>query len=535
MLKICQNKKLAIYSIDQDYIVNMKIPCNVVRIATKHVNSIAITLSKHSPFTDLINFHDKQIPFTIEICKLYGQKSAVLLYAEPDKEMKMTTIIFKWRRAFSQEGIATTNLRFSQLQESFYYVKRIIRPYYIVLISNYNEIKEFSLATRTFDMSSAVWLDSLYINVKKNGELGGIYGNIFRELCISLNFSIDIVSEVKEYGRWNPKEKTWSGAIAEIYYGRADISLSDFSMTNARLNAIDFTVPVLISKECLFFQKPEIFAIKWSSYFLCSFAEESSNRSSLRIAYFSIFLLVTILSAAYCAALISFLTTASHALPFHSLESFVEDGTYQFSVFRGTAYYDKFANSEDPLAKKLMKLMPEEDKLPMTVLEVFTNICKNRKLAIYTFDQVKQLVDPIIPCNVVHVETEHINNIAIILSKHNPFTDVINFHLRKFIGNGIMSRLKHSPFETKSNDMIKHEPIPLMGVISLFIFIQIGIVISTCILIIEKCIFACKRKKMSIVDYSPSIKSSRFYMNKKKNIRNITKHYTNRKCTDVKY
>nr|XP_050865919.1 uncharacterized protein LOC127071083 [Vespula vulgaris] len=213
---------------------------------------------------------------------------------------------------------------------------------------------------------------------------------------------------------------------------------------------------------------------------------ESSDRFSLRIAYFSVFLLITILSAAYSAALISFLTTVSHILPFNSLEGFVQDGTYQLAVFRGTAHYDKFANSEDPLAKKLMKLMLEEDKLPLTPLEGFTSICKNRKLAIYSFDEMEKIVDSKISCNVVRIETGYVNYIAIALSKHNPFTDVINFQLQKFFENGMVNRLKNSPFDKKSNDMVKHQPVPLIGVLSLFIFIQIGIIISTCILIIEK-------------------------------------------------
>lgn len=75
------------------------------------------------------------------------------------------------------------------------------------------------------------------------------------------------------------------------------------------------------------------------------FAIDFPDRSSLKIAYFSIFILVTVLLAAYSAGLISFLTTTIYVLPFHSLESFVEDGTYQLAVVRGTAYYDKFAVS----------------------------------------------------------------------------------------------------------------------------------------------------------------------------------------------
>ncbi|XP_043682408.1 glutamate receptor 1-like isoform X1 [Vespula pensylvanica] len=636
---------------------------------------LLLFLSKIIRSYEFLSTDDEQIPFIIEICKLYGPKSVIILYADSMEEMEMTTMVFKWRRAFSREGIATTNFYFSQLYESLYYVKRIVRPYYVVVISNYNAINEFSLATRTFDMSSAVWLvifnnkeysfdychnppgnifhlkfnsemlircgtenilrewysvdtrrveindvatwslekgitkvvpDSLYerrhnlqglimravivkgspfTNINKDSKLDGLYGRILRELCATLNFSFDIVSEVEQYGRWNPEKKTWSGAIAELYAGRANISLSEFSITNARLNAVDFTLPILISKNCLFFREPELFAIKWSSYFLTfthsvwiamfgvliaalilliflkikdgtnrkignllsdNFMEiwgifcqqgiaDFSDKSSLRIAYFSIFFFVTVISAAYSAALISFLTSIIHILPFHSLESFVEDGTYQFAVFRGTAYYDKFANSEDPLAKKVMKLMLEEEKLPSTILEAFNSICKNRNLAIYTFDEIRRSVDLEIPCNVVRVETGRVNSFAIVLSKHNPFTGVINFQLQKFVNNGMINRLRDTIFKKKFHDMIKYQPVPITTVISLIFFIQIGIILGICTLIIEKCIFVRKRKKMSMVHHIPPIKSSRFYVEKKKNIKNIEKGYMNRKCARINY
>lgn len=37
-------------------IENLKIPCNVARIETGHVNSFAMILSKSNQFTDVINF-----------------------------------------------------------------------------------------------------------------------------------------------------------------------------------------------------------------------------------------------------------------------------------------------------------------------------------------------------------------------------------------------------------------------------------------------------------------------------------------------
>ncbi|KAL2713237.1 glutamate receptor 1-like [Vespula squamosa] len=265
---------------------------------------------------------------------------------------------------------------------------------------------------------------SSFTIVKKNGESGNVYNDILRELCVTLNFSLEIVSEVEEYGRWNTEEKTWTGAIAELYARRADISLSGFSVTNDRLNVVDFTHPILETENFLVIREPEKFGIKWSSYFLTftntlwiaafgiliaasilliflkinnrsdrkigylfihNFLEiwgifcqqglaDFPGRSSLRIAYVSIFLFVIVLSAAYSGGLISFLTSTIHILPFHSLESFVQDGTYHLVVVRGSAYYDRFAKSRDPLGKKLMKLMLEHEKLPLTEQEGYNSV-----------------------------------------------------------------------------------------------------------------------------------------------------------------
>ncbi|KAL2712484.1 hypothetical protein V1478_018007 [Vespula squamosa] len=517
---------------------------------------------------ELFSIDDEYVSFIIDICKLYRTKSIIFLYSESIKEIEMTTTTFKWTRALSREGFTTTNIYFSELKESSYYVNRIVRPYYIAFISNYNAVNEFSLVTSNFNMSFATWLvlfiskandhdychsppgnifhlkfntemlvrcgtenilrewysidsnrteiddlatwslkkgitkmvpDFLYkrrynlkgytmrailvkssslLSLKKNGELDGQLGRLLTELRLTLNFNFKIVSEVETFGRWNPEEKTWSGAIGELYSGHADICFSGFSMTNARLNAVDFTFPLLSTRNYLYIQEPHIFSIKWSSYFL-TFASsvwvatfgilvlatillilfkikigtdhdlgnllyenfldiwgifcqqglaDFPHRSSLRIAYFSIFILAVVLSAAYSAALISYLTSGIRKLPFQSLESFVEDGTYQFSVAHDTAEYDLFANSGDPLAKKLMKLMLDEKKLPVDILEGFLKICKNRKLAFYTSRFLKDSINHKIPCNIVSIKTGHVDTFSLILSKHNQFTDVINFH-----------------------------------------------------------------------------------------------------------
>nr|XP_050852359.1 glutamate receptor 1-like isoform X1 [Vespula vulgaris] len=572
---------------------------------------------------ELHSYDDEYISLIINTSKLYGMKYIVFVYAQSIEEMEVTTTIFKWTRVLSREGFTISNLYFSELKESSCYIKmRIVHPYYIPIISSYNAIKQFSLATTTIDMSYVVWLvlfvykgygfdychnppvpDSLYerrhnlhgltmravivkdspfVNINKNNELEGVFGRVLKELSVTLNFSLKIVSKVNEYGRWNPKENTWSGAIGEIYAGRADISISDFSMTSARLNVVDFTMPLVFSKNCIFIKEPNKFAIKWSSYFQTfshsvwiamfgvlvlamivlvflkrkngtdrnigqllsdNFLEiwgifcqqglaDFPDRFSLRIAYFSIFLLAVVLSAAYSAALISFLTSVMQTLPFHSLEGFVEDGTYQFAVLRGTADYDIVANAKDPLAKKLMELMPEEKKLPITLKQGFNRICKNQKLALYTSIAKKEGIRFKIPCNVIPISAGRIESLAIILSKHNPFTEVINFHLQKFINNGMMNRLKDATFKKKLNFMLNHEPVHLSSVISLIFFILIGIITSICILIIEKYIFVRKRK-MLIVHNIFLKKSSGFYVKRKNNIKNIVKNKGSHKCTRV--
>ncbi|KAI4485051.1 hypothetical protein M0802_012818 [Mischocyttarus mexicanus] len=469
---------------------------------------ILLISKKVRPY-EILSTDDEYISFIIDFCEFYGTKSTIFLYSESFKEMEMTTMIFKWTRTLSHEGFTTMNLYFSELHKSSYYVKRIVRPFYIVLISNDKAVNEFSLATSAFDMSNPLWLvifiynspgsdychnppgnlfhlqfntqmlvrcskenilrewysighnrteindlalwklekgiatiasstiydrrDNLHglvmravivkksplFYLKQDGKFDGVFGRVLSELCATLNFSIDVVSKVDEYGRLDPKENSWSGAIGEIYSRRADISPSGFFMSGVKLNVVDFTLPIIISTDILYLKDPHMLGIKWSSYFFVfsysiSFAvlgiliiasivliifkirngtdrnighllsdnfleiwsifcqqgvTDFLDKSSLRIMYFSLCLFSVVLSAAYAAALISSLTSVIHLLPFYSLESFVEDGTYQLAVFRDSAEHEILINSNKPLSRKLMKLMVDEDQLPVTLLE----------------------------------------------------------------------------------------------------------------------------------------------------------------------
>lgn len=94
-----------------------------------------------------------------------------------------------------------------------------------------------------------------------------LYGKVLDELTNSLNFTLDIVSEVTEHGMWKGKNNTWSGVMDEIVSGRADFAIADMSMTSLRVRYVDFTLPLIISRSSLFIKEPGICGVKWLGYF----------------------------------------------------------------------------------------------------------------------------------------------------------------------------------------------------------------------------------------------------------------------------
>ncbi|XP_035732953.1 uncharacterized protein LOC118446415 isoform X4 [Vespa mandarinia] len=575
--RICKNRKLAMYSSEEvQKIVNLKIPCNLASIETGRVDSLAMILSKNNPFTDIINFQNGNDNDGVQMdaCPFSRSPPGNIFHLKFNSEMLVRcgteNILREWYSIDPNrteiDDVATWSLE-----------KGIIN------ISP-NSFYERRSNLQGLIMRAIVIRNSLFIRINKDGKLDGQFDRILEELIGMLNFTFDIVAELDEYGSWNPKEKSWSGAVGELYVGHADICLSGFSMTSARLNVVDFTLPLLTLKNYLYIKKPQLFAINWSSYFLAfsnfvwivmfgilifasillaffkiryetdrnigyllidNFLEiwgifcqqglvDFPERSSLKIAYLSIFFLAVVLSAAYSAALISFLTSDVTILPFHSLEGFIADGTYQLIVLRGTADYDLFVNSGDPLGKKLRKFILKDEELPINIIEGVRKICENPKLAFYSSDEINKIVNFKIPCDMFPIETGRMDNLAMILSKNNPFREVINFHLQRFINNGMMNHLKETTSKMKSFGMIKHQPVCIINVISLIFFILIGIILSTCILIMEKFFFAHESKKNLMVERMP-LKKLDFYVKRKKGIKNITNSYTNRKCSSVKY
>lgn len=65
-----------------------------------------------------------------------------------------------------------------------------------------------------------------------------------------------------------------------------------------------------------------------------------SNKLSMRLAILSIYVSSLVITSAYSASLISFLTLTKTHLPFSTLEGYVKDGSYKLIVMNNSAEYN---------------------------------------------------------------------------------------------------------------------------------------------------------------------------------------------------
>ncbi|XP_011684633.1 PREDICTED: glutamate receptor ionotropic, delta-1-like isoform X2 [Wasmannia auropunctata] len=349
-------------------------------------------------------------------------------------------------------------------------------------------LTNLSLYDRRKDMEGivlrAVTVKDLSLSSTFAGNyVASMYGKVLEELTYSLNFTLKIVSEMDEHGLWNSNTNTWSGVMGEIASNRADFAIADMSMTSLRVRHVDFTLPLIISRNSLYIKEPAICGVKWLGYFqtfnsrtwgtivtliaiaplLLAFMKticESRNAvdlienfisiwgifcqqaliefpksSSLRVAYFTIFLTAVLIAAHYSAALVGFLTSCTRVLPFQTLDEFIEDGTYKLIVPRGSADYDVISHQAknnastqaSAFSASLMKIMKDEYRLPRDLIDGFVQVCKEKRVAYMVLSALKKSVEIKIPCKLSSISTERIDNLGLILSKNSPYTSLINY------------------------------------------------------------------------------------------------------------
>ncbi|KAG5331729.1 GRID2 protein, partial [Acromyrmex charruanus] len=372
----------------------------------------------------------------------------------------------------------------------------------------------------------------------KNGTMDGFFGSLLIELSKVMNFTIKILDPVDSFGSWDP-QNGWSGAIGKLVNNEADIGIAAFTLTNDRLNDVDFTIPLIRTQYRLYLHEPITPYVQWFWYFKVFSAgvwgtlimiimiasilltvikakgfsmdiisdnyikvwgiycqqglPEFPIKSSMRLAFFSIYASSVIILSTYFASLISYLALNTAKLPFSTLEGYVEDGTYKLLVLQNSAEYDIPLYTKDPLLLKMYESREDEEYLPFNLSEGFKKICERMDLAFYTTEVFKNYMSIYIQCELVYINTGRIDNNAITLKKGSPYTGFINYHLRRFQLNGVINKLQNkNPSKIPMKGGIGNFMVDITDVTPILTIVIGSMVLSSFVLIIEKVYYSFK-------------------------------------------
>lgn len=74
---------------------------------------------------------------------------------------------------------------------------------------------------------------------------------------------------IEDYcGSWDEDESMWSGVVGSVVSGESDLGIALLSMTIQRIDAVDFTYPIITTRSGLYIERPVIGdTIQWLEYF----------------------------------------------------------------------------------------------------------------------------------------------------------------------------------------------------------------------------------------------------------------------------
>ncbi|XP_024892967.1 probable glutamate receptor [Temnothorax curvispinosus] len=375
----------------------------------------------------------------------------------------------------------------------------------------------------------------------ENGTVGGFFGLLLIELSKVMNFTVEMLDPVEGFGIWSKEKNVWTGAIGQLVANEADIGISAFTMTTHRQNVIDYTIPLIRSNYRLYFKEPDTSFVQWSLYLKAfSFGtwitllmiiitasilltimktkgyfsmnlmlenyikvwgiycqqglSEFPSESPVRLAFLSISTSSIVILAIYSGSLISFLALCTPKLPFSTLEGYVKDGSYKLILLRNSAEYYVPTHVKDPVFLQMYELL-EEKYLPLSTTEGFEKLCEKNKLAFYTTEVFKEAINIYIRCSIVYIETGRIDNLAITLTKGNPYTGFMNYHLRKLHLNGVIHKLKNK-YVIRDNHPRKvlYGYVEISDVTPALTMVAGSMVLGLLILIIEKVYYSFKTR-----------------------------------------
>ncbi|XP_071642063.1 uncharacterized protein [Temnothorax longispinosus] len=149
---------------------------------------------------------------------------------------------------------------------------------------------------------------------------------------------------------------------------------------------------------------------------------------------------------------------------------------------------------KDPVFLQMYELL-EEKYLPLSTTKGFEKLCERNKLSFYTTEIFKEAINIYIRCRVVYIETGRIDNLAITLTKGNPYTGFMNYHLRKLQLNGVIHKLKNKYHIRRNHPSgVHYGLVELRDVTPTLVMVAVSMVLALLILIIEKVYYSSKTR-----------------------------------------
>ncbi|XP_047990259.1 glutamate receptor ionotropic, kainate 3-like [Leguminivora glycinivorella] len=89
-----------------------------------------------------------------------------------------------------------------------------------------------------------------------NDRYEGFAIDLFEKLADELEFQYEFEVTTLPYGGWVEEKNDADGITGEIYHGRADFGICDFTITSKRLQAIDFLIPFMSLGIAILYREP---------------------------------------------------------------------------------------------------------------------------------------------------------------------------------------------------------------------------------------------------------------------------------------
>ncbi|XP_017844827.1 glutamate receptor ionotropic, kainate 2 [Drosophila busckii] len=140
-------------------------------------------------------------------------------------------------REYRAERLASTNSQFDSISNS------LANQTFIVLLSVPN--KPYASLVES------------YKQLEGNSQYEGYGVDLIKELADKLGFNFTFKNGGNNYGSYNKSTNVSTGMLREIMHGRADLAITDLTITAEREEAIDFSIPFMNLGISILFLKPK--------------------------------------------------------------------------------------------------------------------------------------------------------------------------------------------------------------------------------------------------------------------------------------